>query len=194
MGQDRNLRGDKTTDKATALIICDVISDFTFPGAQRFLPRLKKIAPVIGRLRDRADAAGAAVIYVNDNVGAWRSDRASVLGTAMSTTSRMPREVQQILPRDDDYLLLKPQYSAFFGTPLDSLLFHLGVSRLVVTGIATEICVLFSAHDAYLRGFGLHVPRDGCAGISDEAHASSLALMSRALKTDVRSARAVRFR
>ncbi len=194
MAQDRNLRGEKTTDKATALLICDVISDFGFVGAHRFIPRVKKIAPVIGRLRDRADAAGAAVIYVNDNVGAWRSDRAAVLGTAMSSTSKMPRAVQAILPRDDDFFLLKPQYSAFFGTPLDSLLFHLGVSRLVVVGIATEICVLFSAHDAYLRGFSLHVPRDAVAGLSTLAHNTSLALMARALKTDVRTSRAVRFR
>jgi nicotinamidase-related amidase len=193
MVQDRNLRGDKTTRRATALVIADILSDYRFVDADRFLPQLPKLGRVIHRLRAKADDAGAPVVYVNDNVGAWRSDRHTVVAQATAPASKLPAELATLLPRADDYFLLKPQYSAFFGTPLESLLFHLGVERIVLCGIATEICVLFSAHDAYLRGFGLHVPRDAVAGTSVDEHETALALMKRALKTDIRSSRAVAF-
>lgn len=194
MGQDRNLRGEVKTNAKTALVIADVLSDYRFKDAHRLRPHLPRLGRVIQRLRDGADDAGAAVIYVNDNVGAWQSDRRNVLAAMTAPSSLAPPQLLSLLPRDDDYLLLKPQYSAFFGTPLDSLLRHLGVERLVLCGIATEICVLFSAHDAYLRGFSLHVPRDAVAGIDDDAHATALRLLQRALKTDVRASRTVRFR
>lgn len=193
MGQDRNLRGAKKTKTTTALVIADVLSDYRFKDAHRFLPQVPRLARVIHQLRNAADDAGAAVIYVNDNVGAWQSDRQAVLAATTATTSKAPPELLALLPRPDDYFLLKPQYSAFFGTPLDSLLRHLDVERLVLCGIATEICVLFSAHDAYLRGFALHVPRDAVAGVDADAHATALRLLQRALKTDVRGSRHVRF-
>lgn len=193
MGQDKNLRGERKTRSKTALVIADVLSDYRFKDAHCFLPHVPRLCRVIHRLRNAADDAGAAVLYVNDNVGAWQSDRQSVLAATTATASRAPPELLALLPRPDDYFLLKPQYSAFFGTPLDSLLRHLGVERLVLCGIATEICVLFSAHDAYLRGFALHVPRDAVVGVDDNAHATALRLLQRALKTDVRASRSVRF-
>src|SRR5512146_2595416 len=58
----------------TALLVLDMISDFDFPDGSRVLRAARRILPSIVRLRSRARAAGAAVIYVNDNIGPWRSD------------------------------------------------------------------------------------------------------------------------
>ena len=54
--------------------------------------------------------------------------------------------------------MLKPKNSAFFGTTLDTLLKNLGATVVILTGIAGDNCVLFSANDAYLRDYALLHP------------------------------------
>ena len=61
--------------------------------------------------------------------------------------------VVQLLPEKDDYFVLKPKHSAFYQTNLEILLNYLGVRTLIMTGMAADICVLFSANDAYMRDF-----------------------------------------
>ncbi len=51
-------------------------------------------------------------------------------------------------------------HSAFYGTTLDILLKNLGVNTLVITGVATNICILFTANDAYMRDYRLWIPND----------------------------------
>ena len=63
-------------------------------------------------------------------------------------------------PAEDDYFVLKPKHSAFFETTLDTLLAYLGAKTLILTGIAGNICILFSANDAYMRDYNLIVPSD----------------------------------
>ncbi len=59
--------------------------------------------------------------------------------------------------------VLKPKHSAFYCTPLDILLNHLDAETLILAGFAGNICVLFTANDAYMRNFKLIIPRD-CIG------------------------------
>ncbi|MCK7497737.1 MAG: isochorismatase family protein [Comamonadaceae bacterium] len=57
--------------------------------------------------------------------------------------------------------MLKPRYSAFDQTPLELPLTRIGAERLVISaGLATNLCVQFSAMDAFVRGFELWVPED----------------------------------
>src|SRR6266702_4162309 len=74
--------------------------------------------------------------------------------------------VAQLAPDPDDYFVLKPKHSAFFQTNLDILLDYLGVSTLILTGMATDICVLFSANDAYMRDLRIIIPSD-CVASQD---------------------------
>ena len=59
--------------------------------------------------------------------------------------------------------MLKPKHSGFYCTPFDILLNHLDTKTLILTGVAGNICVLFTANDAYMRNFQLIVPND-CIG------------------------------
>ena len=59
--------------------------------------------------------------------------------------------------------VLKPKHSAFYCTPFDILLNHLDTETLILTGFAGNICVLFTANDAYMRNYKLIVPKD-CIG------------------------------
>ena len=94
-------------------------------------------------------------------------------------------------PDPEDYFVLKPKHSAFFATTMDTLLRYLGARTLIVTGIATDICVLFSANDAYMRDYELIVPSDCVAANCEEDNQRALQYIERVLKADIRPSTAV---
>jgi nicotinamidase-related amidase len=147
----------------TALVILDMISDFRFPDGAEVLRAARRIAPHIAALKRRAHEAGLAVIYVNDYSGRWRSDRAELLQRALASQAKGQDVVHALLPEQDDYFILKPRHSAFYATPLDILLTHLGTKGLILSGISSHQCVLFTANDAHVRGLDLIIPTD-CVG------------------------------
>jgi nicotinamidase-related amidase len=55
---------------------------------------------------------------------------------------------------------LKPKHSGFFDTTLDTLLETLRIRRVILTGMAGNICVLFTANDAYMREYKIFAPAD----------------------------------
>ena len=70
------------------------------------------------------------------------------------------RVSQRLRPTARDYFVLKPRHSGFFDTTLETLLEALRVRRVILTGIAGNICVLFTANDAYMRQFRILAPAD----------------------------------
>jgi nicotinamidase-related amidase len=147
----------------TVLLILDMISDFEFPEGTSVLRAAKRIAPRIAQLRERVARAGLATIYINDVQGRWRSDLTTMLSESMRPQSKGAPVARQLLPRDRDYFIMKPRHSAFYATPLKVLLAHLGARKLILTGVSSHQCVLFTANDAHLRNFDLIVPSD-CIG------------------------------
>jgi len=99
----------------------------------------------------------ARTIYANDNYGMWTSDFKALWKRCAELSGPPGLLAKAITPRAKDFSLLKPRHSAFYSTPLDILLTQLQCKRLVITGLAADSCVLFSAMDAYLRGY----PRRG---------------------------------
>ena len=167
-----------------ALLLIDVINQLDFEGAAKIAPRAHAMARRVAALKRRAAAAGVPCIYVNDNFGQWRSDLRALVARGLDTGSRGRDLVQMLLPEDDDYFVLKPLHSGFYSTTLDLLLRELGVRTLVICGLATEACVLFTASDAYIRGFEVIVPADGCASESPARHRAALAIMRKMLKCE----------
>ena len=82
--------------------------------------------------------------------------------------------------QEEDYFVLKPKSSAFFGTTLHSLLNHLEVTTLVLTGVAADVCILFTAHDAHLRDYQIIVPSDCVASNFKRETTAALANMKKA--------------
>jgi nicotinamidase-related amidase len=96
------------------------------------------------------------------------------------------RETTAMLrPDEDDYFVIKPRHSAFYPTSLDLLLKYLKVHKLSLTGMAADMCVLFTANDAYLREFEVVVPADCCAAESEVYRQQALGLIERVLKADI---------
>ncbi|MFN2514051.1 MAG: cysteine hydrolase family protein, partial [Pyrinomonadaceae bacterium] len=96
--------------------------------------------------------------------------------------------VESVLPDERDYFVLKPKHSGFYSTVLELLLKHLGATNLILTGIAGNNCVLFTANDAYMRDFKLYVPSDCSVSQTPEENDNALRQMERVLKADIRPA------
>ena len=175
----------------TALVLIDVINDLEFDGGEDLVCYALPMAERIAALKERAKQAGIPTIYANDNFGRWRSDFPKLVRDCLSQPVRGRPMVSLLQPREDDYFILKPRHSAFYQTNLDILLKYLGVKTLILTGVAGDICVLFTANDAYMREFRVVVPAD-CIASEDEAqNRQALALMARVLKADTRPAAAL---
>ena len=114
----------------------------------------------LAALKRRAGAAGVATIYINDNFGQWRSDFRKTVAHCTSRSSPGRRVALRLRPTSRDYFVLKPKHSGFFDTTLDTLLETLRIRRVIMTGIAGNICVLFTANDAYMRELKIFAPAD----------------------------------
>jgi nicotinamidase-related amidase len=144
----------------TVLTILDLISDYSFEGGAEIARAALPVARRIARLKARAKNAGVPVIYVNDALGRWRSDFPGLVRHCRRKQSRGRLVVEAIAPEASDYCILKPKHSGFFATPLDTVLQYLGAKRLILTGVSSNQCVLFTANDAYVRDLELAIPRD----------------------------------
>ncbi|RZL92691.1 MAG: cysteine hydrolase [Variovorax sp.] len=149
-----------TATGGTALLIVDLISCWDFPDADKLLPAARRIAPRIAALKARCRRAGVPLIYANDNRGRWRSDFPALVDLALECGGPAAAMTRTLAPEREDYFVLKPSQSAFFGTPLELLLQHLEVQRIVVTGVASDQCVLSTVLEARMRSLDVIVPRD----------------------------------
>ena len=181
-----DLHGTAPDKSDVALLLIDVINDLDFPEANQLLRYARPMARKLLRLKQRAKRAGVPVIYVNDNFGRWRSDFRRQVAHCLRETSRGREIVSLLQPDEDDYFVLKPKHSGFFSTTLHTLLRYLGSKKLIVTGIAGNFCVLFTANDAYMRDYDLIVPSDCVASNTAEENRQALTLMRKFLKADTR--------
>lgn len=179
-----DLHGNVPDSSRTALLIIDVINDLEFDDGDKLLEHAMPMARAIAALRERAAAEGIPVIYVNDNFGRWQSDLGKLLAHCLDDNCRGRPLVEMLHPGEDDYFVLKPKHSGFFSTTLDVLLDYLGVEAVILTGVATHICVLFTANDAYMRDLHLMVPEDCVAASRMEDHEHALELLRTVLHAD----------
>ena len=185
-GQTQDLHGSAPDECRVALVIIDMIDAFDFEGAQAMLPRALSAARATARLKERARKAGVPAVYVNDNFGRWRSDFRSTLAHCLRRGVPGRPIAALLTPDEDDYFVLKPKHSGFQFTTLEVLLDHLGAQTLILTGVAGNFCVLFTAHDAYMRDYHLVVPSDCIASQTEDDDRYALEHMARVTKADTR--------
>jgi nicotinamidase-related amidase len=171
---------------SVALLLIDVINDLDFDQADELLLQGLPMAKKIAALKSEAAQRQIPTVYVNDNFGQWKSDFRHTVEHCCAANSR-GREISRALrPQASDYFVLKPKHSGFYATTLDVLLDYLKVDTLIITGIAANICVLFTANDAYMRDYKLFVPADCVASNTAEETEHSLRQMKYILKADIR--------
>lgn len=189
--KNHDLHGNAPDDAAAALLLIDVINDMEYEGGERLLAQALPMAERLAALKRRAKAAGVPVIYANDNFGRWQSDFASQVRHCTEKGVRGRPIAQLLAPAPDDYFVLKPKHSAFFVTPLDTLLQYLGAYTVLLTGIATDSCVLFTAADGFLRDLELIAVEDCMVAIDPQDHRDALRHMARVMDVAVQPAASI---
>jgi nicotinamidase-related amidase len=183
--KNEDLHGNVPDESPVVLLVIDMINDLDFPGGDALREQALPAARAIAALKRRARAAGIPTIYVNDNFGKWRSDFHSLVAHCLEDSCPAAPIVEQVKPDQDDYVVLKPKHSGFYSTTLDTLLDYLKAQTLILTGVAGNVCVLFTANDAFMRDFHLVVPADCTASIDPEDNRHALAQMEKVLGADV---------
>ena len=186
--QNHDLHGMVPDSSPVALLLLDVINDLEWEGGELLFEHFVPMSERLAALKRRARAAGIPAIYVNDNYGRWRSDWGRLVEHCLNDGTRGKPIVERLQPADDDYFVLKPKHSGFFSTTLEVLLAYLGVHTLIITGVAGNICVLFTANDAYMRDFRVVVPSDCVASNDAEDNAHALEQIRSVLKAETASA------
>jgi nicotinamidase-related amidase len=183
--KNADLHGNVPDHSEMALLLIDVINDMDFPEGEDLLKFALPAAQRIAALKARAYELSIPVIYVNDNFGKWRSDFKAQLKHCLHDDTKGKPIVELLHPNKEDYFVLKPKHSGFYSTTLDILLRYLRAETLILTGFAANICVLFTANDAYMRDFELFIPSDCVASNSDEENKYALDQMQKILKADI---------
>ena len=179
--KNNDLHGNVPDESPVALILIDVINDMEFESGEALFRNALPAARNLARLKQRAAAAGFSTIYVNDNFGKWRSDFRQQLDHVLDEGVRGEPIAKVLRPAKEDYFVLKAKHSGFYNTQLDLLIDYLHVKTVILAGFATDMCVLFTASDAYLRDLQIIVPPDCSASASKEHHEQALNHMRRVL-------------
>jgi nicotinamidase-related amidase len=182
--KNEDLHGNVPDTSPVALLLIDVINDMEFDTGRDLLKHALPMARRLTALKEKAREARIPVIYVNDNFGRWQSDFNKLLSHCLEEDVYGKPLAEILKPEEDDYFVLKPKHSGFFSTTLDTLLEYLQAKTLILTGLTGDICVLFTANDAYMRDFNLIIPSDCVASSTSDANEHALELMSRVLKAD----------
>lgn len=175
----------------TALLVIDMQNDLVKDEAGPFslLVRQVKEGRVIeniARILEAARGAGIPVFHIRlihrrDGSDIWRgwiADFMSLLPPdILEAMSKRLVEgtpgadfVPELKPWDNEYVVQKRRMDAFFGTDLEILLRRLGVETLIITGVATSMCVLATAIGAFERDFNLIFASDGCADFDPQVN------------------------
>ena len=178
------LHGNVPDSSPVALILIDVINDLDFPNNASLLKQIPALAGNIAALAKRCREKRIPVIYVNDNRGRWRSDFSSVIAHCRRPDMAGRPLVEKLIPEPGDYVVLKPKHSAFYATPLDTLLDYLKTKTVILTGLTTAACVLLTAGEIYVRDLGLFVPADCVASLRRVDHRQALAIMRTSFRAD----------
>jgi nicotinamidase-related amidase len=182
-----DLHGNAPDSSPVALLLIDVINDFEFPGGGQLLRHALPAARRIAALKKRCRRATIPAIYVNDNFGKWRSDFKNLVSHCLQGGTRGEKIVELLKPDRDDYFVLKPKHSGFYSTTLNLLLQYLGVETLILTGFTGDICILFTANDAYIRDYRLLIPGDCVVSQLQIENRRALKYMQRVVDADIRA-------
>ena len=177
----------------SALLLIDVINDLAFDGADALVAGAEVMAESLAAFKRRASAAGIPAIYLNGAFGRWTPDFRQTVAHCTARMSPGHLVSSLLRPTSRDYFVPKPKHSGFFETGLEMLLERLRTRRLIITGIAGDVGVLFTANDAYMRDFELVVPEDCTVSATAEDNAHALRQIATVMKGQVAPSADLRF-
>lgn len=158
----------------TALLVVDMVRDFLDPDGAMPVTDSGPVIEAVARLADAAREAGATIVWIGPghldaSDGLFR--KRAVHGLRGTPGAEFPEALRV---RRGERVLEKRRYSAFFATDLDLWLREREIAAVVVCGVALNICVRCTVHDAFFHGYAVTVVPDACRATSDRERDSSL--------------------
>lgn len=164
-----------------ALLVIDMLNDFISPDGALYVGETAgEVTEEVKKTIEKARKKGIPVIYICDS---HREDDAEFKMFKLHCVkdTKGGEIVDVLAPKPGDYIILKRRYSAFFGTDLDAYLRELGVSELILVGVCTNICILYTAADARMLNYDVTVIRDCVSSFDEKAHYFALKEMENTL-------------
>jgi nicotinamidase-related amidase len=160
------------TNGSVCLLAVDLFARFDHEHGVRLLDSLRERHAGFEAAVHAARRRSIPIVYANDTSGDWHGEASVIVHEALSGPAAA--ELEPLAPRPGDAFIVKPRYSAFDLTPLELILTERHVTRLLLIGMATEMCVTQTAIDGRERGFELTVITSACATISTEVERTAL--------------------
>ena len=173
--------------RATFLLI-DMQNGFIDGASPLCIAGAAATVPACAHALAAAREHGLAVFHVRRAYAADGSDVEAVRwkawaegGRPLSSADPMSLACpSELAPAPGEPVVVKPSWSAFFGTDLDALLRARGIGTIVLAGTTTPNCVRSTAYDGLALGFNVAVLRDATSSRSPEAQEANLADMEAA--------------
>lgn len=163
-----------------ALLVIDMLNDFVLEGAPLEVPNNRRMLPALRRRIEEARRTGVPVVYICDAHAPDDPEFASWSPHAVKGSDGA-QVVAELSPAAGEAVVSKNTYFSFYGTRLDELLKGLGAEELVLTGCVTNICILYGAAEAVVRGYKVVVPVDCVADLDEQEGRFALDQMRKVL-------------
>jgi nicotinamidase-related amidase len=163
---------DNSQKTKTAIIVVDMINDFV--DGVLGSSHAQDIVPAVSELLAFGRRNNMPCIFTNDSHLLGIDRELKLWGDHGIKDTEGSQVVPALKPIEGDYVVTKRRYSAFFQTDLELTLRELGVNKLIIAGVATNICVQSTAIDALYRNYEIVIPKETTASFDPEARLYSL--------------------
>ena len=159
----------------TALVVVDMQKGFAHPEGSLYAPESEAAIEPVAALLDRVREADAPAVFTRDVHppeqfdGSHYYDEFERWGEHVVEGTEETDIVDALDVREDDHVVTKHTYDAFYDTELEGWLRAHDIDDLVICGTLANVCVLHTAGSAGLRDFRPVLVADAI-GYIEEAH------------------------
>lgn len=170
---------------SNVVLVVDMLKGFLEPGHNLYHADSRRIIPNVRQLVEQEKAAGSEILFLADNHDPDDLEFQvfpvhCVVGT--KETEVIPELAEHVTVAN---LIPKKRYSGFFNTGLADRLALLAPEKLLVCGVATNVCVMHTISDARNRDYAVEVYSDCVSGPDPEVHRWALSHCQRVLGAKV---------
>ena len=152
----------------TALLIVDMVRDFTDPNGLVFYPENRNILPEINEVLELCRNNNCLIVYLQHCNRAGKIDKKAAAMRPNCIEGTFGVEIDPMLEvRPEDYVIQKRRYSGFFGTDLDLVLRENEIENLIIVGTKTNCCIRATVTDAFYYNYEPYVVRE-CVATNSE--------------------------
>jgi len=172
----------------TALIVVDVQNDFCHPDGVSArkghdVSAAIEMVPRLEALLAEARATGTTIVFIQTthdltvDSPVWNTRMGDVDTPAYDpncATGSWGADFYVVAPGEGEIVVNKHRYSAFAGTDLDLVLRTAGVRTILLTGVATNVCVESTLRDGLFLDYNVALVADCCAAYASSLHEGTI--------------------